>query len=77
MEDGHKSRSCDPSGKCTGMEPKCTPLDCGVLTKPAFGKMEYNSTLYLSESKYTCHEEYSFKGGTPTRTCNETGHWND
>ncbi|XP_060580368.1 sushi, von Willebrand factor type A, EGF and pentraxin domain-containing protein 1-like [Ruditapes philippinarum] len=71
---GTSSRFCQPDGSWSGSTPTCLVKDCGSLPDPAFGKVEYTSTVYGSEAVYRCNIGYSIQGLT-TRKCEADRNW--
>ena len=50
-------------------------VDCGNLTDPAQGKVNYTSgTTFGQTATYTCNMSYNLVGDS-TRTCQATGQW--
>ena len=48
--------------------------DCGSLPDPAFGKVNYSSTLFGSEAVYECNIGYNLQGLT-SRKCEANRNW--
>jgi hypothetical protein len=66
---------CNNSSSCAHVFCICTNIvDCGSLPDPAFGKVEYTSTVYGSEAVYKCNIGYSLQGLT-TRKCEADRNW--
>ena len=53
---------------------KYTAVDCGDLTNPENGRVEFVLTTYESLAKYYCNSGYNLVG-TNTRTCQANGTW--
>jgi hypothetical protein len=71
---GTDKRTCQANGTWTGTAPTCPPIDCGVLTDPANGKVNVTATTYNSSATYSCDSGYSLSDSTP-RTCQATKQW--
>ena len=50
--------------------------DCGSLTEPLDGSVNYTSTTYDSHARYSCSTGYSLVG-SETRVCQTTETWSD
>ena len=49
-------------------------VECGSLTDPTDGSVNFTSTTYDSQARYGCNTGYSLVGGE-TRVCQATGTW--
>ena len=49
-------------------------MDCGTLTDPTNGEVDFTTTTYGSSSTYSCSTGYTLVGGS-VRTCQESGGW--
>ena len=49
-------------------------LDCGNITGPADGKVEYDSSVFNSVANFSCNTGYNLTGET-TATCTNTSMW--
>ena len=54
----------------------CSDIDCGSLSNPENGAVQWNSTAYNSVATYTCNTGYDLEGGR-TRMCSEGGTWSN
>ena len=50
--------------------------DCGNLTDPLDGSVNFTCTTYESQAKYSCNTGYLLVGNK-TRVCEETATWSN
>ena len=56
--------------------PSCTVLDCGILSDPVNGYIQYNNgTTFRSVATYGCDQGYMLTA-PPNVECDSTGQWN-
>ena len=72
---GVTSRTCTGDG-WSDNEPTCEIIDCGPLSDPVFGNVQFFATIYRSIAIYQCFRGYVIDGVT-TRTCQVDGNWSD
>ncbi|XP_045905003.1 P-selectin [Micropterus dolomieu] len=76
---GTSNTECTSLGVWSREIPLCLPQPCPLLAKaPQHGRMNcshpYSPFSYGSHCKFECNEGFRLKG-TPTMTCNNSGHW--
>lgn len=71
---GNDSRTCQINGSWSGADPYCDIADCGPLSHPENGSVNYNTSFYLAVATYSCVSD-NFLSGTVNRTCGATGDW--
>lgn len=73
-QSGSAARTCGESGTWSGVETRCAPKQCEVLTAPDNGAMECSKTEYNGVCTSKCSEGYTFCG-SEERRCDENGKW--
>ena len=59
------------------MLPILTVVDCGTLTDPGNGQVDYTAGATLGQTAtYSCNTGYNLVGDS-TRTCQATGEWSE
>lgn len=53
-----------------------TVVDCGALSDPVNGYVNYNTTTYNKKATYHCNQGY-YRVGQQQRRCGESGHWSE
>ena len=51
-------------------------MDCGTLTNPENGQVNFTDTTLGADATYTCDEGFPLEG-VDTRTCEADGEWSD
>ncbi|XP_064394225.1 uncharacterized protein LOC135341566 isoform X3 [Halichondria panicea] len=72
--DGNAVRVCSGNGQWTGVEPRCTLVDCGNLRDPDNGQVSLSGTDFGSRARYRCFSGYTLQGET-SRLCEDDGFW--
>ena len=52
------------------------PSDCGPLTAPADGTVDYSASIYQSVATFTCNTGYTLQGSA-TLICQSNGNWDN
>ncbi|KAL4228764.1 hypothetical protein ACF0H5_011806 [Mactra antiquata] len=70
-------RLCEEDGFWSDSPLKCRKKNCGSLSNPANGSVDFNSTLFEDMAVYSCLTGYQMVSGSLIVTCTEEGIWND
>eukprot|EP00731_Ephydatia_muelleri_P030228 Em0021g751a len=71
---GSVTRTCQPIGLWSGIEPYCAAVDCGDLISPTNGAVSLIGTTLGSVARYTCNPGFRLDGDA-SRTCQSTSTW--
>lgn len=71
---GSVTRTCQPVGLWSGIEPYCAAVDCGTLVSPTNGAVNLIGTTLGSVARYTCNPSFRLVGDA-SRTCLSTARW--
>lgn len=72
---GFSSRRCFETGSWGGLDPFCTPYDCGIPPAPENGDVDVTSgTTYGQTAMFSCWDGFALVGADSS-TCNELGQW--
>ncbi|XP_068111328.1 complement C1s subcomponent [Hyperolius riggenbachi] len=66
---------CQADGSWSNNGLKCLPVDCGDPQKIQFGAVNFESTIYKAEARYSCKTDYYTLSGDETYRCSLNGSW--
>jgi CUB/sushi domain-containing protein len=71
---GNAIRTCEETGKWSGVAPFCRSVSCGFLNSPDNGRVTFTGVVLNSVATYDCFQGYEIVGQTE-RICQYDGQW--